>query len=90
MIKTIYGLTVEQFDELLASQGGACAICGKPADLTPGVRTDQWNIDHCHETGAVRGILCSPCNIGIGQLGDDPARLRAALRYLEEYLGKQG
>lgn len=82
MLKSTYGITPEQFDALLASQGGVCAICGK---LPPAIKgaPGQWNVDHCHKTGAVRGILCSPCNIGIGQLGDDPDRLRVAIAYLE-------
>jgi hypothetical protein len=74
----LYGLTTEQFDQMLASQDGKCAIC----------RTDKWpgygpHVDHCHETGRVRGILCGPCNHGLGILRDDPARLRAAADYLE-------
>lgn len=60
---------------MLAAQDGVCAICKQTPE-------GQWNIDHCHDTGAVRGLLCSPCNIGIGQLGDDPERVRAALEYL--------
>lgn len=63
--------------ETLAAQGGGCAICGDtPAD---GRRLD---VDHDHETGRIRGLLCMPCNIGIGNLREDPARLAAAIEYL--------
>jgi hypothetical protein len=72
-LKRKYGLTLEAFDELLASQGGGCAICGKP---------DADNVDHDHVTGRVRGILCFNCNIAIGQVEDDEDRLAAAMTYL--------
>jgi hypothetical protein len=73
-LKRKYGLTLEGFDALLASQGGGCAICGKP---------DVDNVDHDHRTGQVRGILCWNCNIALGQLEDDPNRARAVAEYLE-------
>lgn len=81
LMKTTYGITVTEFEEMLAAQGGVCAICG---GLPPGVdgKCGQWNLDHCHETGRNRGILCSPCNTGIGMLGDSIERLEAAIRYL--------
>ena len=72
-LKRKYGLTLEAFDELLASQGGGCAICGKP---------DADNVDHDHTTGRVRGILCWDCNIAIGKFADDQDRLAAAMTYL--------
>jgi hypothetical protein len=77
MVKTLYGITAEQADTLLNRQGGKCAICHEAS-------TGQWNIDHCHDSGAVRGVLCSPCNTGIGCLGDDPALLHRAIEYLED------
>jgi hypothetical protein len=73
-----YGLTIAAWENMLDGQGGRCAIC----------RTDDFSVgkgaavDHCHRTGAVRGILCHSCNIGIGALRDDPAILRAAVAYL--------
>jgi hypothetical protein len=79
--KCVYGITDEQFNEMLSAQGGVCGICGGMPPEVDG-KYGQWNVDHCHETGFVRGILCSPCNIGIGQLGDSIDRLRAAIRYL--------
>ena len=72
-----YGLEVDTYQQLVVRQGGACAICGTVAD-------DPWNmqVDHCHTTGKIRGLLCHKCNKGIGLLGDDPDRVAAALRYL--------
>ena len=74
-----YGLTVEQYDAILKSQGGRCAICRAER---PDSRTKQWHVDHCHATGKVRGLLCGQCNLGLGQFRDDPALLRQAIKYL--------
>jgi hypothetical protein len=70
-----YGLTLEQYDEMLERQGGGCAICGKP----PG--DIALHVDHCHETGRVRGLLCFACNAGLGQFKHDPELLVAAATY---------
>lgn len=69
-----YGLTVDDYRAMVASHGGVCAICKAEALLS---------VDHDHETGAVRGLLCSTCNFMIGHGKDDPALLRAAAAYLE-------
>jgi len=73
-----YGITVEQYDEMLATQGGGCAICGSAADGNG----RYLHIDHDHETGAVRGILCSNCNRALGHLRDEPALIEIAMEYL--------
>jgi hypothetical protein len=74
-LKTKYGITPEQYDEMLEAQGGGCAICGKPPGKT------ALHVDHCHETGRVRGLLCFSCNAGLGQFKHDPELLEAALMY---------
>lgn len=76
-----YGLTQEEFDLLSKEQGGLCPIC-----LTDqGTDGDgEWSIDHCHETGRVRGLLCGQCNRAIGLLRDDTASLARAIAYLEK------
>lgn len=71
-----YGITVEERDAMLAAQDGVCAICAGPFVGTP-------HVDHDHDTGAVRGLLCQPCNQAIGFMGDSPRRLIAAALYLE-------
>lgn len=78
-LKRTFGITPEQFEEMLHRQGRKCAICGGVWQEA----TRNWTVDHDHKTGKVRGILCQNCNAGIGMLGDDPATLRAALRYLK-------
>lgn len=72
-----YGLRLGQYDEMLTAQNGVCAICG-------GVNKSgkRLAVDHCHETGEVRGLLCTNCNTAIGKLGHDQALLRAAIQYL--------
>jgi hypothetical protein len=77
MLKKQYGLTLEQFDEMLEAQDGACALCGREQ---VGMRL---HVDHCHASGVVRGLLCSNCNTGLGMFGDDPDRLIAAIQYIE-------
>jgi hypothetical protein len=74
-----YGITPDDYQRLNDEQGGVCAICKR--DQRDGKRLA---VDHNHETGAVRGLLCAHCNMGLGQLGDTPEHLRAALAYLEK------
>jgi hypothetical protein len=76
-LKRKYGITLEEYDRLMAMP---CGICGITA--TDGARIV---LDHCHDTGKVRGPLCQACNTGIGKLGDDPAQLRVAAEYLERH-----
>jgi hypothetical protein len=71
-----YGTTKDEVDRM--AQTG-CAICGTTD--WPG-RHNRPHVDHDHTTGAVRGILCSECNTGLGKFRDDPDRLTAAIRYL--------
>lgn len=79
-LKRQFGLTVAQYDEMLESQGGACAICRTTEPKTNGNRS--WCVDHDHETGRIRGLLCHDCNIGLGKFMDNPKFLEAALAYL--------
>jgi len=82
-LKMNFGLTTEQYDEILAAQGHVCAICRRPESYVRFGKTCPLSVDHDHETGKVRGLLCNHCNRGIGMLGDDPLRLRSAVAYLE-------
>lgn len=77
-----YGITHEDYDRMLAEQGGACAICNRlEADSRFGVLV----VDHDHKSGNVRALLCNDCNLAIGKLQDDPAIIRAAVTYLERF-----
>jgi hypothetical protein len=74
-LKRKYGITQDQVDILLASQGGVCAICLNPPNK-------QLYVDHDHLTGRVRGLLCHRCNLALGMLGDNESGIRRALNYL--------
>lgn len=72
-----YGITIEDFETLLKEQNSKCAICG----VIPGYRLC---VDHRHDTGKIRGLLCRTCNKAIGQLGDTPEGVLKAYKYLKE------
>lgn len=74
-LKRDFGITLEFFDEMLLAQGGQCAICQKESKLC---------VDHNHETGKVRGLLCAGCNQALGLLKDSPSSARSAAEYLEK------
>ena len=79
-----YGMTLSEYDQMLAEQNGRCAICGTDK---PGGKWDRLVVDHCHQTEVVRGLLCNDCNRGLGIFKDSPKRLRAAALYLENDFG---
>lgn len=81
-LKKFYGMSLEDFDVMLDSQNGGCAICGtKPKAGEPGTR---MVVDHCHSAGHVRGILCDICNTALGKFKDDIDLMHKAIRYLQK------
>lgn len=74
-----YGITIEEKECMLEAQGNKCACCGSPdPKYKPG-----WVVDHCHETGKVRAILCQPCNLVLGKVKESKEHLRNLIAYLE-------
>lgn len=71
-----YGISQEQYDEMLRRQGGVCAICEQPPIK------HRLDVDHDHESGRVRGLLCRDCNLGVGKLKESLEILARAARYL--------
>lgn len=79
-----YRITPSEYDALLSSQGGSCAICGSTKKkMRKGVEL-EFPVDHCHVTGRIRGILCDGCNRAMGLLGDDGHRIQKAIDYLRD------
>jgi hypothetical protein len=79
-----YRLTIEAYAALVEAQGNRCAICDAPG----GEGRARLHVDHDHETGRVRALLCYACNVAIGLLNDNPVRARAAADYLERFQGE--
>lgn len=79
-----FNITLEEYKDLLNRQGGVCAICGEKERVVRRAKSGQemLAVDHCHETGKIRGLLCFKCNTGIGALGDSVEGLERALSYL--------
>ncbi|MER6144365.1 endonuclease VII domain-containing protein [Streptomyces sparsogenes] len=73
-LKRAYGMTEAERDALVASQAGVCCIC---------LSAQAAHVDHCHEKGRVRGVLCFSCNAALGQFKDRPDVIRRAATYLE-------
>lgn len=80
-LKRKYNITVEIYNAMLEEQDGVCAICGFESDR-------QLAVDHNHETGEVRGLLCSSCNRGLGMFRDSVHNLTKAKSYLKSRGGK--
>jgi len=72
-----YGLTIENYEVMYGNQEGKCFICNKPESLL--------HVDHCHTSGNVRGLLCSNCNVGLGNFKDNVENLLKAVEYLKLY-----
>ncbi len=85
-MKSKYGLKSGEYDKMLLGQGGVCAIC-----LCPEVAMSKWgtprnlSLDHNHDTGKPRGLLCHCCNLVVGKFKDDPLRFKKAAEYLENH-----
>jgi hypothetical protein len=75
-----YGMTAEEYRRRVDAQRGRCAICGDEPE-----NGGRLHVDHNHESGAVRDLLCRACNQGLGHAKEDPARLRAMIAYLKRH-----
>lgn len=86
-LKYHFGITIDDYNQMVQKQGGLCAICKSPETGTNGrweMSILQLAVDHNHKTGKVRGLLCRRCNQALGKLEDDPALFEAAATYLRK------
>lgn len=77
-LKRKYGITLDQFNEILSDQGFKCKSCNENLDINK-----SRHVDHCHKTGKIRGILCLHCNVALGYVKDSIDRLKSLIKYLE-------
>lgn len=82
-LKNTYGISLEDYQELFNKQQGRCAICGSSGFKMKVENRQSIVIDHCHENGHVRGLLCHNCNRGLGLFQDSPELLEKAIEYLK-------
>lgn len=80
--KRVYGITSEEYAELLVKQDGVCAVCFRPETNTFRGRIKQLSVDHNHLTGNIRGLLCSKCNTALGLLQENKLIIQSLIRYL--------
>jgi hypothetical protein len=76
-----YGLSIERYSSMLSEQDGVCAICRQEPEVRKN-RHGKLDVDHCHSSGQIRGLLCNRCNMAIGLLRDDPLLAASASAYL--------
>lgn len=84
-LKYFYGITLDQYQEMLAKQNYCCAVC----EVHHSVFSKSLHVDHCHKTGKIRELLCPQCNHVIGSGKENPSILRAAISYLEKHEKKK-
>ena len=80
MLMKTYGMTLEEFDNMLVKQQHRCAICRSGSSGDSG----SFRVDHNHKTGEIRGLLCNPCNLTLGNAKESINRLSACALYLKE------
>jgi hypothetical protein len=80
-LKKRFNLTLEDYDLLLSTQHNRCKICELHVSDLP----NSLAVDHCHQTGKIRGLLCTNCNLGLGNFRDNKNYLAAAIAYMDDY-----
>lgn len=85
-LRRLYGITLEQYEQMLAEQSGRCAICGNFPP--PSKRSNRLSVDHDHNTGEIRGLLCHRCNIAISGFEHQPELVFSAYAYLNRHRSK--
>jgi hypothetical protein len=84
-LKAVYGLSLEEYDAMLKAQDGLCAICGGGEETLRNGRKWHLNVDHDHDTGKIRGLLCAGCNSAIGLLKENTDIMLNAIEYVRRF-----
>lgn len=87
-LKYYHNLTLSDYENMLQTQSGVCAICKQPEVVIERSKLRRLSVDHDHITGKIRGLLCYSCNLILGKSKDSPQQLRAAADYLEQKAGQ--
>lgn len=87
-LKYRFGITPEQYVEMLTEQKGVCALCEQPETVILHGNVKQLCVDHDHKTGKVRALLCGGCNSGLGHFKDDSEVMIRAAAYIRKHSGK--
>lgn len=85
LLKSKYGITADDYNAMLERQGGVCAICKQPQMALRNGTPCRLSVDHDHVTGAVRGLLCDPCNRALGYFHDSVEAMSRAIDYLTSH-----
>lgn len=80
-LKTRFGITIRQYNEMLQEQNNSCALC----KIDQSQLKRNLSVDHCHKTGKIRGLLCMECNTGIGKFKDSIELLEETIKYLKQF-----
>lgn len=87
VLRKHFKIGIEEYDRMVAAQGGVCAICKQPETMRnngSGI-VQELSVDHCHSTKRIRGLLCSACNTSLGKVNDDVEILKEMISYLEKH-----
>lgn len=87
-LKKDFGIDIIEYAAMLDAQNGVCAICSRPETAIRNGKLKMLAVDHCHTSDAIRGLLCTKCNVMVGMSEDHPERLRAAADYIQKRAGK--
>lgn len=82
-LKRNYNLTLDQYNKMLSDQNGCCKVCSVKFDML--ITSLGPNVDHCHKTNKVRGLLCINCNTALGKLKDDTKIMQKLIKYIKEH-----
>jgi hypothetical protein len=87
VLRDKFGISLEEYRKMLATQSGKCAICHQPemATLKKSGKVKELSVDHCHSTGKVRGLLCYRCNTALGLLREDTGIALNLINYIDCY-----